>query len=126
RWAFTFDDPNGFSPSFTYKSIRPGVGLRLPTGPLTVLFETGFHFVSDAGALSARFPNSSVTGLDAQLGVAVPFSDIIEGRFSLNYNRYRGNLKADLDPNAANYTPYQASGSVDQFFGLHVGVAIAP
>jgi hypothetical protein len=123
RWAFTFEDPNGVSPSFTYQSIRPGVGMRLPTGPVTMLFEAGFHFVNDAGALTARFPNSSVTGLDAQLGVAVPFSATFEGRFSLNYNRYRGNLKADLDQNS---TGYEASGSVDQFFGLHVGVAIAP
>jgi hypothetical protein len=67
-----------------------------------------------------------VLGLDAQAGVAVPLSEKLEMRFNVNYNRYRGNLKAELDPTAANATPYVAAGSVDQFFGLHVGVAVAP
>jgi hypothetical protein len=126
RWGFTFDDPDGTSPSFIYQSVRPGVGLRLPAGPVTLLFETGAHFVTNAGELDARFPNAGVLGLDLQAGVAVPFSPTFEGRFALNYNRYRGNLKAELDQNADLYTGYVAAGSVDQFFGLHVGVAIAP
>ncbi|HEU4410975.1 MAG TPA: hypothetical protein VFS43_37325, partial [Polyangiaceae bacterium] len=126
RWAFTFDDETGSAPSFVYQSIRPGVGLRLPAGPVNLLFEGGFHFVTDSGQLTARFPNASVLGLDAQLGVGVPLSETLEMRFNLNYNRYRGNLKAELDPAAAGYTGYLAAGSVDQFFGLHVGVAVAP
>jgi hypothetical protein len=126
RWAFTFDDDTGTAPSFVYQSIRPGVGLRMPAGPVNLLLDTGFHFVTDSGALTARFPNASVLGLDAQAGVAVPLSEKLEMRFNVNYNRYRGNLKAELDPTAANATPYVAAGSVDQFFGLHVGVAVAP
>ncbi|HEU4406017.1 MAG TPA: hypothetical protein VFS43_12185 [Polyangiaceae bacterium] len=122
RLAFTFTDPNGVTPSFIYQSIRPGVGLRLPAGPVALLVEGGYHFVNDSGALGDRFPNASVFGLDAQLGLAVPITDALEGRFNLNYTRYRGNLQADLD----SPTGYIAAGSVDQFFGLRVGVAIAP
>jgi hypothetical protein len=126
RLAFTFDDPNGVAPSFTYQSIRPGVGARVPVGPLHALFEGGFHFVSDSGELTARFPNSTVIGLDLLAGVGISLSEKVEGRVTLNYTRYRGNLKAELDPNADTATPYVASGSVDQFFGIHVGAAIAP
>jgi hypothetical protein len=122
RLSFTFTDPTGGSPSFIYQSIRPGVGVRLPAGPVAVLFEGGYHFVTETGALDDRFPNASVSGLDAQLGVAVPISTLLEARFNLNYTRYRGNLQADLD----SPTGYVAAGSVDQFYGLRVGVAIAP
>jgi hypothetical protein len=126
RWAFTFDDASGSSPSFVYQSIRPGIGARVPAGPVALLFEGGFHAVTDAGALSARFPNASVHGFDTQLGLALPISRAFEGRVSLNYNRYRGNLRAELNPNAPTATPYLAAGSVDQFFGARFGVAVAP
>ncbi|HEU4412918.1 MAG TPA: hypothetical protein VFS43_47190 [Polyangiaceae bacterium] len=119
---FTFTDPSGASPSFIYQSVRPGVGARVPVGPVALLFEGGFHFVTAAGELNRRFPNASVFGLDALLGVAVPITAALEGRFNLNYTRYRGNLKADLNSD----TGYIAAGSVDQFFGAHLGVAVAP
>jgi hypothetical protein len=122
RYSFTFADATGSAPSYVYQSVRPGVGLRLPAGPVNILFETGFHFVLNSGELERRFPNSSVIGLDLQGGLAVPLSSIIEMRFNLNYNRYRGNLKADL----ASTTGYIAAGSVDQFYGLNIGVAVAP
>jgi hypothetical protein len=122
RWGFTLTDPRGAWPSFVYQAVRPGVGLRLPAGPLAVLFEGGYQFVFNSGALRDRFPNASVFGIDGLLGVAVPLTGPVEGRFSFNYTRYRGNLQADLD----SATGYVAAGSVDQFFGLRVGVAVAP
>ncbi len=122
RWAFTFTDATGASPSFIYQSIRPGVGLRLPAGPVAILAEGGFHVVTSAGELDRRFPNASTLGFDLQAGLGVPLSELFEARFNINYNRYRSNLKADLN----SPTGYVAAGAVDQFFGLQVGVAVAP
>ncbi|MCU0684346.1 MAG: hypothetical protein MUF34_19245 [Polyangiaceae bacterium] len=118
---FTITDPGRSSPSFIYQSIRPGVGVRYPVGPLVALFEGGLHYVFASSELKARFPNATILGFDAQLGLALPLSAHFEGRFNLNYNRYRGNLKADLD----SATGYVAAGSVDQFFGAHLGAAAA-
>jgi hypothetical protein len=124
--GFTFADAKLSSPSFIYQSVRPGVGARVPVGPVAVLFEGGLHYVYNAGDLDGRFPNAGVLGFDAQLGVALPLGKLFEARLNVNYTRYRGNLKADLDRDAAFYTGYIAAGSVDQFFGAHLGVAVAP
>ncbi|HEU4532956.1 MAG TPA: hypothetical protein VFS00_02515, partial [Polyangiaceae bacterium] len=117
---FTITDQTRSAPSFIYQSVRPGAGVRLPLGPVVGLFEGGLHYVFASSELKARFPNATVLGFDAQLGVALPLSSVFEGRFNINYTRYRGNLKADLD------AAYVAAGSVDQFFGAHLGLAAAP
>lgn len=118
---FTITDPTRSSPSYIYQSVRPGVGVRYPVGPLVALFEGGLHYVFASSELKARFPNATILGFDAQLGLALPLRAHFEGRFNLNYTRYRANLKADLD----SATGYVAAGSIDQFFGAHLGAAAA-
>ncbi len=122
HYNFTFDDPSRTAASFVYQSIRPGVGVRFPVGPVVALFEGGLHYVVASPELEARFPNATTLGFDAQLGVGLPLGTLFEARLNVNYNRYRANLKADVDSD----TGYVAAGAVDQFFGAHLGLAVAP
>jgi hypothetical protein len=120
-WNYTFADATGSAPSYIYQSVRPAAGLRQPLGPLVLLFDAGLHYVVNSGELTRRFPQASVLGFDAELGLGLPIGKYVEPRIKFNYNRYRGNLKADVQ----SPTGYVAAGSVDQFFGAHLGAAVA-
>jgi hypothetical protein len=104
-------------PAETYRSVRPGLDLRVPLGPISIIADVAFRAVVGSDGLSARFRSPSVNGVEGEAGAVLAIADGIEARLVGRYERYFYSFKpAVLDV-------YVAGGALDEFFGARLSVA---
>jgi hypothetical protein len=119
---FSFDATGALGsqvPSVGYDDLRVAGDVRLPAGPAFVLIALGYDGPLAAGAVHDRFRGATVAGVDASLGVALPFARAFEGRLSAMYTRYFYTFHPT--PGDA----FVAGGALDEFLGITLGGAYA-
>ena len=108
-------------PQATYRYVKASIDGRIPLGPVAVMAGFGYLFTSpkadDLTTVSGRFPKSSVGGVEANLGVAIPLFKGLEARVLARYTRFFYSMNPE--PGDA----YVAGGAVDTFASLHLGAA---
>jgi hypothetical protein len=78
---FRADGPaTGQVPAVFYRTVRPGLDIRVPLGRLSLLAAGGFRYVIDPESVDAQFPGTHAYGLDAQAGAGVLIGRHIEAR----------------------------------------------
>ena len=82
-----------------------------------MLIALGYDGPLDAGAVHDRFRGATVGGVDATLGLALPFARAFEGRLGATYTRYFYTFHPT--PGDA----FVAGGALDEFFGITLGGA---
>jgi hypothetical protein len=102
-------------PSVSYDDLRVAGDVRLPAGPAFVIIDVGYDGPLAAGAVHDRFRGATVGGVDASLGVAVPFARAFEARLSATYTRYF----YTFHPTPGDV--FVAGGALDEFFGITLG-----
>ena len=106
-------------PSVKYRSLEPGLGARIATGPAAVLLGAGYRFPLSGGAVVARFPRASLGAIGAYLGGKLPLGRHWEAQLLARYERYFYSMNATEDDS------YVAGGALDQYFTLLGGTAYA-
>ncbi len=119
-------------PQTKYRFVRVGADARVPVaGPVAILGGASYLFTSaadeDRSTVAGRFPNASVGGVEANLGVAVGIVKGLEARLLARYTRffYSMNPEPDALVRDTRGAPYVAGGAVDNLGSLHIGVAYA-
>jgi hypothetical protein len=110
-------NPNASLPSVDYRFVRASADARVPLGRFAVFGDVGYLFVLSAGAVAARFPKSSVGGVQAEVGGAVAIAAGFEARVTASYRRFFYTM---------NPTPgdgYVAGGALDELSGLQASLA---
>ncbi|WP_438018510.1 hypothetical protein WMF18_05290 [Sorangium sp. So ce315] len=110
-------DPSRDAVSVSYVSLRLGLDGRVPLGPVALEAGAGYQAPLSTGALASHFRDPSAGGVDLRLAVAVPFAPGLEARAGASYTRFFYDF--DSEPG----DPYVAGGALDQFYGVHLGVA---
>lgn len=110
-------DPSRDAVSVSYVSLRVGLDGRVPVGPVALEAGAGYQAPLSTGALASHFREPSAGGVDLRLAVAVPFAPGLEARAGASYTRFFYDF--DSEPG----DPYVAGGALDQFYGVHLGVA---
>jgi hypothetical protein len=104
-------------PGVDYHYLRLGVDGRIPVGPVAVLLGVAYRPILGAGQLGTDFPNESIAGMDAKVGVALKLLPWMEARIVVNYTR----VWASFNPHPGD--TYVAGGGLDQFINADFGVA---
>jgi len=116
--SFSFSDagePYNEIAGVDYSYLRLGVDGRFALGPVALLAGLGYRMVLSGGTVADNFTDTSITGLDARLGVALPLGERFEAFLALRYARYGyGMSPRPEDTNVA-------GGALDQFFALELG-----
>jgi hypothetical protein len=110
-------NPNASLPAVDYRFVRASADARVPFGRFAAFGDVGYLFVLSAGDVAARFPRSSVGGVQAELGAAVAIAAGFEARVTASYRRFFYTM---------NPTPgdgYVAGGALDELSGLQASVA---
>jgi hypothetical protein len=110
-------NPNASLPSVDYRFVRASADVRVPFGRFAVFGDVGYLFVLSAGDVAARFPSSSVGGVEAELGASVAIAAGFEARATASYRRFFYSM---------NPTPgdgYVAGGALDELSGLQGSLA---
>lgn len=110
-------DPSRDAASVSYVSLRLGLDGRVPLGPVALEAGAGYQAPLSTGALASHFRGPRAGGVDLRLAVAVPFAPGLEARAGGSYTRFFYDF--DSEPG----DPYVAGGALDQFYGVHLGVA---
>ena len=119
-WNYAFtgtDEAVDEAPSVQYKYVRAGADARIPFGPWALLAGAGYMNVASAGMLSERFPNLTVSGVDALGGGTYAIAPPVELRLLVTYSRFFSS--ANPEPGA----DYIAGGTLDQFVILTLGAS---
>jgi hypothetical protein len=110
--------PTAAYPSVEYRYVRTLAEGRIPIGSrFAVTADAGYLFVLSAGDVAARFPHSSVGGIEAGLGGAVTIVSGFEARLGLSYRRFFYSM------NPVPGDSYVAGGALDQFWSLSGSLA---
>jgi hypothetical protein len=133
RFAYSTSDPvlAVEVPQTDYASLRVGADGRLSlgrgTGRVALLAGFAWRFVqlgardgSSLSQVSDRFPQATVGGLDAHVGVVVPLARVMRGleaRATFEYTRWFYAMHPALGD------AYVAGGALDQRFGVRLGAA---
>ncbi len=120
REAFTFADaPAGTAdlPSAAYSFARARLDARVPLGPVALVAAAAYLFVLDAGDAAARLRDTHVGGVEARLGVALPFGGPFEARLGAEYTRFFYS-SAPVPGDA-----YVAGGALDQLMRGELALA---
>jgi hypothetical protein len=104
-------------PSARTASIRGGVDVRVPLGPLALTAGAGGLGVIDEGGVYDRVRGATIAGVDGSLGVVVPLGLGFDARLTASYQRWFSSF-APVPGDA-----YVAGGAVDE--RAHVEVASA-
>jgi hypothetical protein len=104
-------------PEVVYRSVRPGVDMRVYFGRFSLLEAVGFRALVDTDGISTRFYGPHGFGLDAELGGAFALHRAIEARLAFDYELYSFSL---TPPPGATF----GSGSArDQLYGGRMEIA---
>jgi hypothetical protein len=115
--SFTFDSSASTYPSVSYQFVSAEADVRVPIGRFAVTGGGGYLFVLSAGDVSERFPQSSVGGIDANLGGAFTIIPGLEARLNVSYRRFFYSM------NPVPGDSYVAGGALDEFWGLSGSLA---
>jgi hypothetical protein len=107
-------------PEVRYRVLRLGLDLRVPIAGVDFLAGGSYRLTLSGGDVADRFPRSSVGGIDALFGAALPLGESgFELQALLLYHRYFYSMKSEPGDQ------YIAGGAVDQFFTLELGAVYA-
>ena len=121
---FSFQETGPLSaeiPTVGYRFVRVGLDGRYRlAGPVTLV--AGFAYLEPVagGALYDRFRDTTIGGIDADLGLALAFAKGAAVSLSIGYTRFFSTFVPV--PGDA----YVAGGALDQFGGVKVGIDYAP
>jgi hypothetical protein len=116
--AFSVDGPSATGlPGVDYHYVQTSADLRVPMGHFALVADGGYLFVLSAGDVAARFPQSSVGGVEAKLGGALELTPGLEARLTASYRRFFYTMNPKVGDN------YVAGGALDQFGGLQASIA---
>jgi len=104
-------------PSARTASLRGGLDVRVPLGPLAITAGVGGLGVLDEGGLYDRVRGATIAGVDGSLGLVVPLGLGFDARLNASYERWFSSF-APIPGDA-----YVAGGAVDE--RAHVEVASA-
>jgi hypothetical protein len=120
-------------PGVNYRFLRLGADARFPGDKFSVIVGAGYrsllstssggHTEPAAGAIADRFPHTTVGGLDAKIGAAVPLTSGLELRLIVNYTRFWFKFNPDVYDANGLPNPYVAGGALDQFVNADLGIA---
>ena len=119
-WNYAFtgtDEAVDEAPSVRYQYVRAGADARIPFGPWALLAGAGYMNIASAGMLSERFPNLTVSGVDALGGGTYAIAPPVELRLLVTYSRFFSS--ANPEPGA----DYIAGGTLDQYVILTLGAS---
>ncbi|HVK69224.1 MAG TPA: hypothetical protein VM694_32420 [Polyangium sp.] len=108
-------------PTVSYRLVRVGLDGRIPLARRFTLV-AAFEYLEplSGGALYERFRDTTIGGIDADLGVAFAFAKGTELSLSFGYTR----LFSTFVPVPGD--AYVAGGALDQFGGVKLGIDYAP
>jgi hypothetical protein len=122
RQFFRFGTLPGTTPSvfnYDYDFLLAALNARIVLGQFAVLLGGGYIGVLENGlASSGVFPHSQVAGLDAHVGGAFLFNEVLELRLIANYQRYF------FDMNARPGDQYVAGGATDEYLSIILALAV--
>jgi hypothetical protein len=101
--------PSNQLPSATYRFVRTGVDGRLALGRFAAMAGIDYLFVSSAGAADERFPQASIGGLEARMGVGYKIASHFEARTGLAYQRFFYDLRPEKGD------AFVAGGALDHY-----------
>lgn len=120
---FVFSGEGAFAdeiPEVRYRAVRLGLDVRVPIAGLDFLAGGFYRLVVSGGDVADRFPRSSLGGIDALFGAALPLGKSgFELQALLLYHRYYYSMNSEPGDQ------YIAGGALDQFFTLELGAAYA-
>jgi hypothetical protein len=122
RQFFRFGTLPGTTPSvfnYDYDFLLAALSARIVFGQFALLLGGGYIGVLENGlANSGVFPHSQVTGLDAHVGGAFLFYEVLELRLIANYQRYF------FDMNSRPGDQYVAGGATDEYLSIILALAV--
>jgi hypothetical protein len=96
-------------PSGTVSFVRPGVDVRVPAGPVSLLVWGGYLAVVSDNVFARDFPRSTQGGIDAGAGIRLRLSALFDVQLSGQYTRFFYSLY----PKPGD--PYVAGGALDEY-----------
>lgn len=121
RETFSFPDQGlrvqNELPSVAYELFRIGLDTRVPVGPVAIYGNLSGLPVLHSGDIGKRIRGQTVGGVEAEAGVAWPFTSHFEARFAVDYRRFFFSFKPE--PGDA----IVAGGALDQIVRIELGLA---
>jgi hypothetical protein len=117
---YSFDNAGKLAPELpgsTYRYLRAGVDGRLEVWKIVLMAGFDYLAVQSSSGVADRYPHATVGGIDAVLGIGIPFAGHFEARTGLHYQRFFYSMHPVVGE------PSVAGGATDEYGRWDTSVA---